>query len=540
MNYALLGLVALVLLAGLVAFGVGHKRWSWGTLAAAFLVLLAAAGYLYLASRFAAYEWSWANFVRTKQVQLAKVRDALVPDPASGGRLRPLAGSEDDLGAKPISELIKERERWQRAFDRIDTWRDRSWTRASFEPPKTDAATGKLEIPFAGDPPPAVEGDPAAPPATTDPVKPGEPPLDPGATVYVFEDVPAQEGGRYLGAFRVQAAEVDAAAGRFVFTVAQTEPRDAYDAAVWNRTYDSVTVYETLPTDRWLAFSKTAVAADTDVAVTAEPQRLSLDQVEGLLEERDRQRAFLDDFEKHDSVVDKEDWDAVRKQLDDGAAQPGNYWAMVTFKEAAVIDERLAVDRPEKPAEGAGAPAGDESEAQTFAAGDTAECDLQRAFALADAGKATIDEVRYRRVLRDAGTFMHGSRIFPDGSGPKEGIAADGVSALLAVLRREIATLDASSKRLTESKSDVEAELKATEERRLRLAADKELWDRDADAAGRTAEAFAAEVKSTRDRLAAAERAIVSQGRDLREAVARLVERIDAVAPAPTRPAATP
>ena len=70
MNYALLGLLALVLLLGLVAFGVGHKRWSWGTLIAAFLVLLAAAGYLYVASRFAAYEWSWASFVRGKQVQL--------------------------------------------------------------------------------------------------------------------------------------------------------------------------------------------------------------------------------------------------------------------------------------------------------------------------------------------------------------------------------------------------------------------------------------------------------------------------------------
>ena len=125
MTYALLGLIALVLLLGLVAFGVGHKRWSWGTLIAAFLVLLTAAGYLYVASRFAAYEWSWANFVGSKQVQLAKVRDALVPDPAAGGRLKAMAGGDGELEAKPIAELVKERERWQRALDRIDTWRDR-------------------------------------------------------------------------------------------------------------------------------------------------------------------------------------------------------------------------------------------------------------------------------------------------------------------------------------------------------------------------------------------------------------------------------
>ena len=137
-------IIALVLLVGLVAFGVGHKRWSWGTLIAAFLVLLTAVGYLYLASRFAAYEWSWARFVRSKQVQLAKVRDALVPDAAAGGRLRPVAGEPEDLATRPIAELVKERERWQRALDRIDTWRGRSWTKASFTPPKADGGTGTL------------------------------------------------------------------------------------------------------------------------------------------------------------------------------------------------------------------------------------------------------------------------------------------------------------------------------------------------------------------------------------------------------------
>jgi chromosome segregation ATPase len=133
---------------------------------------------------------------------------------------------------------------------------------------------------------------------------------------------------------------------------------------------------------------------------------------------------------------------------------------------------------------------------------------------------------------------MHGSRVFPKGGGPKEGIAADGVAALLEVLRREIAAIDGSTKRLAESRTDVEAELKATADRQRRLTADKELWDRDATAAERTAEAFAAEVTQTRKRLATTEQAIVAQGNELREAVGRLVERIDAVAPAPTQPAA--
>jgi len=521
MNYALLGLLALVLLLGLVAFGVGHKRWSWGTLIAAFLVLLAAAGYLYVASRFAAYEWSWASFVRGKQVQLSKVRDALVPDPAKGGRLKPLGGGDDDLSTKPIAELVKERERWQRALDRIDTWHGRSWAKASFDPPKKDGATGTLEIPFGPAAQPAAEGE-AAP---AEPPKPGSPPLDNGSTVYLFEDVPAQEGGRYLGAFLVQAAEVDAPAGRFVLTVAQTEPRDAYDAQVWSRTYDSVTVYETLPSDRWQAFSKTA-AATGDAPLAPEPQRLSLEQVEGLLEERDRQRTFLEEFEKHETVADKDEWERIRQRLDQGVEQPGSYWAVVKFTQTAAIATGIE----------------DEAAARSFEPGETAECDLQTAFALAADDKATIEEVRYRRRLQDAGTFIHGARIFR-GSGPdavKESIAADGVAGLVAVLRREIDSLDESTKGLAESRTAVEAELKATEDRRQRLAADKDLWDRDAAAAEKTAGAFAAEVAKTRQLLAATEAAIVAQAGELREAVARLVERIDAVAPAPVRPATTP
>jgi hypothetical protein len=98
--------------------------------------------------------------------------------------------------------------------------------------------------------------------------------------------------------------------------------------------------------------------------------------------------------------------------------------------------------------------------------------------------------------------------------------------------------VDASTTRLAESRADVEAELKATADRRRRLAADKELWDRDAAAAERTAEAFGTQVARTRERLAAAEQAIVAYANELREAVGRLVERIDAVAPAPTQPAA--
>ncbi|MFM9010713.1 MAG: hypothetical protein ACKON8_07550, partial [Planctomycetota bacterium] len=88
MNYVLLGLVAVSLLAGLIAIGAGNRGWSWGTVAAAILTLLMAAGYLVVASRMAAYEWAWTQFVRGKQAELADDRDGLVPE-QPGGRLEP-------------------------------------------------------------------------------------------------------------------------------------------------------------------------------------------------------------------------------------------------------------------------------------------------------------------------------------------------------------------------------------------------------------------------------------------------------------------
>jgi len=86
LNYLLLGLVAVFLLAGLIAIGVGNKRWNWGTVAAAILTLLTACGFLVLAARMAAYEWSWRRVVEAKQTRLAEVEAGLVPR-GPGGRL---------------------------------------------------------------------------------------------------------------------------------------------------------------------------------------------------------------------------------------------------------------------------------------------------------------------------------------------------------------------------------------------------------------------------------------------------------------------
>jgi hypothetical protein len=522
MNYVLLALVAIALITGLVAFGVGHKRWSWGTVVAAFLVLLSGAGYLYVAARLAAYEWAWTSLVRSKQVQLARQRDALAPDTSEGSRLRPIAGE------KSLETLADERKRWQRALDRIETWHGRSWPNAAFQPPKADGETGKVEVPVAAAAPAAegaAEGAPEAAPA--EPAKPVAPPFDPGSTVYLFEEVPVQDGGRYLGEFLVGEVVFDAASNRHVLTVEQTEPRDEYDTVVWGRNYDAVTVYESLPADRWIAFTK-ADRAKADGGVIVPDTTRPIDEVEGMISQLE---TFLTDVKKHlepEPVEDKEEWAAIRARLTAGEEPPGIYWAKVRFKEPVTVAEGLV----------------DEESKRSFEMDEVAEFDLQTAFDLADKGSVEIESVQFRRRLSDARTAMHGVRIFHDGEGGAEedtGITTEGVAGLLASLRQDIANLDLAIGRLVKSQESIDAELAETRDHQKKLTEDLESWTRDAAAAERTAVAFQAEVDRTGGRLAATEKVIVARAAELRRAIASLVDRIDAVAPPPARPAsATP
>lgn len=509
MNYVLIGLIAVVLLGGLIAFGVGHKRWSWGTLVGAILVLLSATGYLYVASRMAAYEWSWTRFVRGKQVELARVRDALQPNAADGGRLARVAGE------KSIPELQAEQARWERALSRVDTWQGRSWSKASFEPPAKDGTTGRLEL-APTTPPPAADGEaPPADPATPPPPDADKPPLDPGSIVYIFDDVPAHEGGRYLGAFSVTTTAVQD--GRFVLTVEPTDPRDAYDAAVWSQPYDSVTVYESLPPDRWTTYSKTPDEA-TDAPLLPEPKRQDIDAVEAILDERDRQKAYLEEIERDGKeVADKDEWKTIRARLDAGEVPAGSYWASVTFTKPVSL-------APESD---------DQAERREFAAGEKADLDLQTAFALEEQESATIDSVRYRRPLRDARTFIHGSHLDRPGGAA---ITADGVAHLMNTVRAEIESLVTSRQRLVDAHTDLTAELKAVNALQKRLEEDLVQWRRDAAAADRMTDGFTSTLNASVGKVERAEQAIVSLANEYRAAVRSLVRRIDEVAPPPARP----
>ncbi|MFM7137540.1 MAG: hypothetical protein ACKO1M_10795 [Planctomycetota bacterium] len=524
--------VSLLLLTALVAFGFGHKRWSWVSVAAAFLVTLTLTGYLYLAAQLLQFEWRWAQATRSVLVRIDEVRDARRP---SGSPQHP-GPLEKIEGGRSLVELRQERDRWQRALERTANWRGRYWDKAAFRPPANDGATGTIELPAPATV--AAEDDAAAADPGADPAAEPEPaagrpagqPLDPGATVYVFDETPAKDGGLYLGAFRVSAVAGDEATGRLKLTVTQTSPRDDYDRQAWSRAYDTVTVYDTLPADRWLAYSETSRAAGpdgVDQQIAPQPAKKSEEDLAKLVPQ-----PFLADVERHalsaadardQEVVEEADWPKVREAIDEGDRLPGEAWAEVEFKDLVDFDTFLGIER------------GDGPEPESL----TAEVELGKAFELADEGKGTIRKVFYRRRLIDAETLVHGA-VVPGGAEAAD-LMTDGLATLMRGLQQDIASLDAANMRLEASNRNAGVELDLVQAQAAELEADLAIWERDLVAASRLADAFESEASQAVKRLEATEQAVVELGRELDALIGETVREIDRVAPPPPgRGAASP
>ena len=504
MDYVVLALVGLVLLGGLVALGAGHARWSWGTVIAGLLVLITAGGYLYLVTRLAARERVWATSITRYQTDLARVRDALQPGPR--GVLAPIPEEAS------LDVLRAERDRWRRAFEKARDWQGRIWPGASFSPPREAGGTGLIELPPDGN---AAD----------------DPPFAAGSVVFLVDEADLQDGGRYLGQFRVEKSEFRG--NRHVLTVTETAARDGYDARILQADHPAVTVYEDLPVDRWLAFYRTPAdraAAATGIApqpakVAAEtvtevlsadmlPDDPSAAQVKGLVE------AFVEMFTQHEEAVPEESWDDVAAKLAAGSVPHGTYWAEVEF----TADHEFAE--------------GSEEAKRDYVAGERAEFDLGTALTLRDElSTAKIVGLIYRRPLVDAVTLLHGGIV--SARGPAEdggdGVRADGAAALMRALRQEKADLLAAAARLEQTLASVAGTTTATTTVAEELTADLEQWQRDVTAAERLTGRFEDAVSRTTTERQATEDRVVELGRELVRVNATLTAEIDRVAPPPAR-----
>jgi hypothetical protein len=479
---ALLGIVVLV---GLVALGVGHKGWSWGTIAAGVLVLLSAAGFVYLSARVAQRERVWRDRVRGLRAELAKTRDAMQLE--EGGRPQPIPNEPS------IADLEEQKARWFRSLDRVNTWRGRVWSKGVFQPPANDTP-GRLvfELPEAAAPNPFINA---------------------GAQLFLFDSAAADEGGRFLGVFRTTAAAIED--GKLVLTMTPAARPSAAQQRLWQREFDSVQAFETLPVDRWLAFSRTAQPNDAEggeapgLVDGEEPGRevpylvlprlrragsADAAKAEDLLSDLEAQ---LDRFERHETIVPEEQWRSWADLQKPPPQEPwGTYWAAVTFTLAHGITTREA---------------GREPLTIQFEKGDRASLELREAIDLERRGVVEIREVFYRRPLADLETALQGGEATVE---PGKSIAIRGGFAIRGILENEIARIAQAIRDIRSSRENVRSTVKRLREEEKDLGEDLPSWEKDAAAAQDVRTSIESRLADAEKRLDAAWGAVIELGRE--------------------------
>ncbi|MFM7035322.1 MAG: hypothetical protein ACKOYJ_09130 [Planctomycetia bacterium] len=460
----LLALVTLVALAGVIAFGVGHKGWNWGTVAAAILLLLSAAGFVYLVARVGERERIWRTKVRDLEASIAKERDA--------ARLTETGELEPIPNEPSIADLEDQRNRWSRALERVETWHGRFWPKGAFRPPQGNQP-GQIRFAMPAG---------AAPNAN--------PFINPGAQLFLFDDEPADNGGRFLGIFRVREAATDQ--GALVLSLDPAAPPGAGQAARWRQEYDNVRAFESLPVDRWLAFyrmPRKGDAADEDSSAMPRPKK-DESQAKALLEELEKQFA---DFEHHARSEPKDEWESLSQ---DGAPSQGSYWAAVTFKAAHAMTTREA---------------GRDPKTIQFEKGDTADIELSAARGLADEGVVEIRDVVYRRPLADAETALQGAMVPVSGEST---FNVRGAFTIRSVLEDEIARAKQAINDLQAATKHMQNSTVMLEKEKDELREDRTRWGRDVTGADSVVGGIKKRLDRTSLALDEAWKAVIELGRE--------------------------
>lgn len=483
MNIALLAILGIVLLVGLVAFGIGHKGWSWGTVVFAFLAVFAAVGFVYLASRVAERERVWRDKVRRLEADVLRERDGMQRN--AQGELQPIAGEES------LVMLDEQKARWYRALEQVNTWRGRSWSQGVFRPPQ-DNQSGQVILKLAEN---------AAP----------NPFINVGSQLYLFDSESVADGGRYLGVFRVRESTVQDR--ELVLSVTPAASPTDVDKKLWRREYDSVQVFEGLPVDRWMAFSRTRRNREDEnvdeqqpgedvVEATPYPVLPGLRKAGGdneasaedLLVDLEEQ---LDRFKKHETPVPEDEW---RPLAEANALPPGEYWAAVRFAFAYALPTEAV---------------GKETGVIQFEKGDTANLPLDTAIKLEAEKIVELRSVFYRRPLLDMGIAMEGNKVESknkDGGQPLE-VEVPGGYFIHGRLTSQIAQLRQSIEDLTLSKKNAEDTTKTIRREEGALNEDLPRWGKDVAAAAEVHQGLEQRLARATKQLEEAWEAVIQMGR---------------------------
>jgi len=277
MNFLILVPILLLLVIGAVGLILGRKEINTKTLIGAWLVLLSAVGFIYLAGRVAERERAWRFEIRRLEAEISGVTQGA----GEGGSLSDLAQKQTTL---------------RRTLDEVETWRNRYWTSSFFKPPtiqRTDDDTGLYEITGDG----VVELQLAG--------TAGDP-LNVGAELALFFPG-AEDAFGFLGVFGVEKVERSEEKILSVSIRPLTKPDDR-DRQAWDNwdlmvraaaKVPQLLVFEDLPTNRWAATIRPDDNGATSQEVPLEEAAVAIGEAQSL---------------------------------------PGEYWATVTINNAAALE----------------------------------------------------------------------------------------------------------------------------------------------------------------------------------------------------------
>ena len=321
MNYVFIGLIIILILAGATALVLGRRGINRTTLVFAGLVLVATAGFIYLAGRVGERERVWREQIRNttaeinttlygkfagkkffiavgddtdnqnemtteirrkilqlggtlstsktirSNVDVVVVKDLdTIPPRAKELNIEVVDQAKlndavaQTLGGLNTAIITKKREQ-----TRLETWRNRNWKTALFKPPKVEPDTSKPGLY-------RVVEDGAL--QLTLSIKDADKPLNEGGELAVFNLQTDDEHG-FLGVFNIQTIS-DQKENVLTVSISPLTTPDEHDIAAWKdwgltsraAKNPQVAVYEDLPTSSELSFDALTALRGTEIKTT--------------------------------------------------------------------------------------------------------------------------------------------------------------------------------------------------------------------------------------------------------------------------------
>jgi hypothetical protein len=527
MVYVPFAILVVLLLAGLVTVSLGWKRWHPATIAAGWLLLLAAGAFVVLASMRAEREAAWAELVRRYEASTLRLEEALTRGDA--GFYKSVGEPTiDSLGTCSLDTLVRSRNAWRRVLTLVESWKGRSWPNTTFSPPDGENP-GLLAIDL-----------------------PNDPDIAAGAILYVFDQAPEgfegsadeAEGG-FVGAFRVEKVEGKEVSIRPLHDTPDN-PLLTQDRERWNRPHDLVTVYESLPVDRRavgtrvervlepsldlstgrsVSRGETAEATEGDPEVPASPDSdqppgdvrwASVTFDEDTLWEPENGPAVA--FKANDTFPEFPAAEVVRlkaagvKLRHRWLLPPGVYWAKVTLKQAWRGDEGRK---------------GPDGEPIAHAAGSRLEIPLEMAWNLEADGILSIDERIRRRPLADGATALDGAPSIAVGKSTfVEKADAEGINRIAVSLRRDSDRWEGLRRELEHADAEAQKRREFLKTRRDTIERELAAWKQDAEDAEAMQETLQTREERADSQLQESQSRVTTLSESYRTALQRIAEEI--------------